>query len=274
MPPLGVARATSVRLRGDGEYELIGEGELFGDEDYEELSKSKIALPDQQEIDSAKYIPISFLEVAYDQVNFSPDEIRPLIESLNEVIPTDEKIVVRKSEIPVAVIWILIGGISGGFISRLGEVLADKTISAGHSLLHAIKDRFLLLLKQRTNRKTDVVFGIPLANSETLVEAAVEDANQETIAEVWESLPKLYAIVTRIIKSNPKDFFQEAKFLYNPVTRSWEINYLAIRKTRRIILGPRYYDQTHPLWHRWEENKDKATGKSYVSLSLTTYPEE
>lgn len=149
LPPLGIARATQVKLRDDGEYELVGEGVLFGDEDYEELRNSKIDLPDQQEIESAKYIPISFLEVAYDRVNFSPNEIRPLIESLNEVIPTNEKIVVRKSELPVAVIWVLIGGISGGFLSRLGEVLADKTISAGHSLLQSIKARFLSVFRQQ-----------------------------------------------------------------------------------------------------------------------------
>ncbi len=79
---------------------------------------------------------------------------------------------------------------------------------------------------------------------------------------------------TTVIKSNHKDFFQEAKFLYNPITKSWEINYLAIKKTKRIILGPRYSDQNHPLHHRWAENKGKAKGKSYVSLSITTFPEK
>ncbi len=96
LPPLGIAKATSVRLRDDGEYELVGEGEIFDDEDYEELVNSNIVLPDPQVINSAEYIPISFLEVAYDQVNFSPNEIRPLIEWLNEIILDQQKIVVRK----------------------------------------------------------------------------------------------------------------------------------------------------------------------------------
>lgn len=42
LPPIGYMRATRIQKADDGEYELIGEGENFNDEDYIKYDDSEI----------------------------------------------------------------------------------------------------------------------------------------------------------------------------------------------------------------------------------------
>lgn len=118
-------------------------------------------------------------------------------------------------------------------------------------------ERFSKLLEIKPDEKPDVIFSVPIPDSLTLVEGAVEEADKSALDMAWRKLPDLYAIASHIISRNQKDYFAEMKFLYNPSIDNWDINYFTTRKTHKIILGPRYYDPSHPLRERWENELKK-----------------
>lgn len=129
-------------------------------------------------------------------------------------------------------------------------------------MLEESKD-FYIQLSARFNRlldrakpegsRPDVIFHIPIPDSDTIVEGSWEDSDPVYATRVLEKLPELYAAAVHVIQRNPENFFSQMKFLYNPEADIWEINYLIIRKTNRVIKGPRYYSPKHPLRSRLEK---------------------
>jgi hypothetical protein len=142
---------------------------------------------------------------------------------------------------------------AAGFVGGLGKVTAEAAVEVGVSLVHRLNKRFSKILDLNPVGQTDVIFQLPIPGSRTRVECAVENADECSLERVWGTLPTLYASAFHLIEQNRQGYFSEIKFLFNPVTRTWELNYLAIRDTHRIILGPRYQDPSHPLRARFEK---------------------
>lgn len=262
LPPIGVITSQTVEPTEDGEYQLIVEGEMLDDEDNVPLPLSDIGGLDitwdkvAEILKSTQPSSTGHLEISYDIRNFESESVKPIIQSLNEIVPATEHIRVRKAEVPPAVIWVLVV-FAGGFVARFGEVAADKSMEVAKKFYDDLTTRFSRFLRVKPEEKTDIIFGIPIPDSLTLVDGALEDAEKTTLDSAWRKLPDLYAIASYIISQNQKDYFAEMKFLYNPSTSTWDINFFTIRKTRKVILGPRYYDPLHPLRKRWESELEK-----------------
>lgn len=173
---------------------------------------------------------------------------------------TESDLYIRKSEIPQVVIWVFIA-FAGGFIARFGELAADKAIHSTKEFYKKLNDRFSKFL-QINPAKPDVIFGIEIPDSSVAVEGALEQASKEILEIVWQKLPEIYAIATHLIRQNPKGYFSQIKFLFNPQSKKWEINYLTLRKSGRIIQGPRYYEPNHPLRERWEREIERIVKES------------
>lgn len=258
LPPLGYFTNHRVEQMEDGEYALVADAEFLTAEDWRYLPPSDTSLLEPTEAQVAKILsdaePVEeeYLEIAFDTVNFDPNAVQSIIESMNEVVPTRSTLRLRKAEVPPAVIWVLVA-FASGFIGGLGKITAEAIVDLGVSLAESLNKRFSKLLELNPDGHVDVIFQLPIPGSRTRVECAVESADEDSLEQVWGTLPTLYASAFHLIKQNRQDYFSEIKFLFNPVTRTWELNYLATRDTQRIILGPRYQDPSHPLRARFEK---------------------
>ncbi len=262
LPPIGVITSQRVEPTEDGEYQLVNEGELLGEEDREFLPRSNVNGLDvtwsevNETLKSTKPSATGHLEITYDIRNYDSEDVAPIIQSLNEIVPTTEQISVRKAEIPPAVIWVFVG-FAAGFVARFGEVTADKLMEKAKKFYDDLTGRFSKFLDIKPDEKPDIIFSVPIPDSLTVIEGAVEDADKMALDVAWRKLPDLYAIASCIISRNQKDYFAEMKFLYNPSTNNWDVNFFTTRKTHKVILGPRYYDPSHPLRKRWESELEK-----------------
>jgi hypothetical protein len=257
LPPSNIVTDQAVELRNDGEYQLVVHGEMYDLEDFENLLQTDIIVPEvtgkdvTEIIQRLKTSDVGELQIQYDPKNFNPSEVEPIIESINELIPTKSVFFIRKAEIPPPVIFVLLA-YATGFIARLGEVTADKVLKQASSVSSEFKKRFAQLITKSNNpQKPDVIFGIPIYKPDVIIEGAVEEADIVVLNKAWEKLPNLYCLAERIIKGNRRDYFSQLKFLFNPVTENWEVNYILTRNSNRVILGPRYSDSSHPLHKRW-----------------------
>jgi len=183
---------------------------------------------------------------------YKRDLVQPIIESLNELVPTEEQIFRRKAEIPREVIWVLVA-FAGGIIARFGEKAADVITDTAVQFYKELNSRFARILELNPDVKPDVIFNVPIPNTSTVVEAAVEEANKDDLEKAWRSLPVVYAIASHIINRCPPDHFADMKFLFNLQDHRWEINYFSVRATEKILLGPRYYQPEHPQYQRWKK---------------------
>jgi len=165
LPPIFIVTDEKVEKRDDGEYQLVMKGERFEEEDFENLFQTDILIPEVTEQDILEIVqetPSSDsgeLLIRYDPRNFNPDEIDPIIDSINEMVPTKRAHYVRKAEIPQPVLFILLA-FATGFFARLGEVTADKARQKASSFYEEFNKRFAQLLKKSKNlQKPDVIIG-------------------------------------------------------------------------------------------------------------------
>jgi hypothetical protein len=149
------------------------------------------------------------------------------------------------------VLWVFLsfafGGIAQGFFARIGELIADHTIASAPKLKLLGSKLSELMHNQQPENRGDIIFGIPLLNSKTVVEAAIESVNETSVEIALGKLSEVYAEASRLIAANREDYFDQIKYIFNPRENVWEVNYLIIKSNREIILGPRYYDANHPL---------------------------
>jgi hypothetical protein len=213
--------------------------------------------------------PVSLerLEISNDPRNFDPDEANPIIASIDELIPTKRRMYVRKSDIPNVVVWILVA-FATGLVQRIGEVATDRMLESLHGKLSQRVS--LLLSKSKASERPDVIFSVTVPDSNAIIEGAVESASGQMLERVWPSLPELYCFALSLVRRNRKNLFSQLKFLFNPVTNKWEINYLLTKGTNRVILGPRYYERAHPLWQRWEDERVNygVSGHAHLGMSI------
>jgi len=274
LPPIGITTALKVEPREDGEFQLVAEGEFLDSGHYELLPQSEISGLDiiwAQVAELLNNIELSaegHIEISYDHINFAPAEVAPVIRSLNELVPTEERHRARKSFVPQPVIWVLVE-FAGGIIARFGEVTADKFMKAASAFYKDLSERFAKFLEIKPAERPDVIFSIPIPNSSTTVEGAVEEADKASLEVAWRKLPELYAIASHSIGQNQKDYFLEMKFLFNPSSKNWEINFFTTRKTRKVIQGPRYYDPSHPLRGRYERELERIKGMNSKGTSFS-----
>jgi hypothetical protein len=257
LPPIGHLGDQQVELREDGEYQIVGDSTLFSGQWSEEAGHDNINGLNItiQEIDNI-LAPIVLdkegrLVVTYDTINYSSDSIRPIIESLNEVVPTEEQVMRRKAEIPHEVIWVLVA-FAGGIVARYGERAADIIAEKAIQFYKELNSRFVKILELKPDIHPDVIFSVPIPNTNTVVEAAIEEARKDDLEIAWRTLPQVYAIASHIIERCPPDHFADMKFLFNPQDNKWDINYFTVKATKKILLGPRYYQPDHPRYQRWE----------------------
>jgi hypothetical protein len=265
LPPIAMLTNEWVEKREDGEYQLAFEGYFLSNEDIEFLPQSNIEGLDitwEQVTEILNAIPPSpsgHIGISYDPRNFDPEEVTPIIEEMNELVETHQDLYSRKAELPQAVIWILVGfaggHIASGFFTRLGEMAAEKVVETTKDFYRQLSNRLTKLLEKAKpeDSQPDVIFRLVVPESDTVIEGALESADQISIERVLGKLPVLYAIVVHLLQQNPSDFFSIMRFLYNPTDDNWEINYLVTRKTNKVIKGPRYYDRKHPLRPRYEK---------------------
>lgn len=267
LPPIGVLESVRVEGRPDGEYQLSFEGDLLGSESYDLLIRKPLVGLQTTESELLARVPdpapqsAGRLTLLFDPRNFEEKDVEAALSEIAELLPVESAEYVRKAEIPHAVIWLLVGWAGGqlasGFISRIGELAADATLAASKAKFARLNVAIgKLLHKAKPHDRPDVIFGFHRQPGSPLIEAAVEHADPETLQAVWESLPLVYALANTLIERNRADYFVELKFLYNPASRKWEINYLTTRRTKQVILGPRYYVPDHPLYRRWQEAQD------------------
>jgi hypothetical protein len=280
LPPILLMTDQKVQERSDGEYELVVEGVIFEEEDFEDLHTSGIIVPEIMDdavkdlLHSLQALPSEYLKVSYDPRNFEQSKANLVIASINELVPTRQKHITRKAELPEAVVFVLVA-FAGGFVARFGELAADKAGEFASSLYSRLNKRFMrLLATSKSDQPGDVVFEVPVPDTSVVVEGAVENVTGEQLEIAWKRLPELYALAIEIIEQNRPDFFSHLKFLLNPLTKRWEVNYLVTRKSQRVILGPRYHDPSHPLRQRWESERSNydADKLDNVGMSLSVTP--
>jgi hypothetical protein len=281
LPPTLIVTDQEVEKRDDGEYQLVIKGERFEEIDFENLLKSDVVIPIVTKQDIFKIIhetqssDLESILIRYDPRNFDAAEISPIIASINELIPTQSDLYVRKAEIPQAVIFILLS-YATGFIARLGEITADKVLEKTSLFYKEFHNRFAELVKKsKTGKMPDVIIGIPIPNTELIIEGAIEEASIESLKKVWGKLPDLYCFAKWLVERNRQNYFSQLKFLFNPMTEKWEINYLVTRDTNRVILGPRYIESSHPLHKRWEDERHnyKVTNAN-LAMSIGFIPDK
>jgi len=220
LPPILLVTKERVEQSDDGEYVLAVEGVILGEDDFEilpqsDLERVQVSSKEVTEVLKATPVRLETLEISYDPRNFNPDEASPIIASIDELIPTTQRMFVRKSEIPQVVVWILVA-FATGLVQRVGEVVADRTLESLHRTLN--QRISLLLSKSKASEKPDVIFSVTVPNSNTIVEGAVENASKQVLQRVWSSLPELYGFALSLVRKNRKDFFSQMNFLFNPVT--------------------------------------------------------
>lgn len=263
LPPIGVVTSQWVEKREDGEYQLMFEACLFDGESFEPLLYSNIKGLDVTEEQIREIVfstpPSSkgHLHINYDPRNFEPQEIAPILDEIGELVDVEQGHYVRKAELPQPVIWVLVAYVAGsivtGFFSRIGEVAADKVGELAKKFYSQLGDQFSRLLgkSKPEGSRPDIIFGLPIEGSDTVVEGALENADPTYLEWALGSLPNLYGLARHLLDRNPPGFFSIMRFLFNPESRRWEINYLVTRKSNKIIQGLRYYDPEHPLRHRY-----------------------
>jgi hypothetical protein len=275
LPPITVVTSQEVKEAGDGEYQLVVEGEFFEEKKFELLEESGLVftvLTEDVLEGSPDLPPIlahEYLEIIFDPRNFRQNDAKKIITSINEVVETKSDLIVRKAEIPQPILYVLVA-FAGGFIARYGEMVADKSKELAKELLWNISNRFNEFLSiTKTQDPIDVVFGIPISNSDIVVEGCVEGATNKLLSYAWAKLPELSALGQEILIKNRSQYFRHLNFLLNPETLGWEVNYLTIRESNRIILGPRYSDPTHPLRKRWENDRSKYNPETLGNVGLS-----
>ena len=191
-----------------------------------------------------------------------------LLSEISLIAPTRYKPHTRKAADPSPVIWILLV-FASGYINRFGELTAEKTISS-LKIVGTSVSKFIG--KHKNDKPADVIFALPIPDSVTIVEAAVENADRNgSIPAAISELPNVYYEAIRLIAANRKDYFEQIKYLFNPVTETWEINYLVTKKSKEIVLGPRYYEPDHPLHARYkafQEGRPNLESGKYYGVSI------
>ena len=93
------------------------------------------------------------------------------------------------------------GQIASGFFNKLGEVVADKTIEAGRRFYKDLASHIAHLLSKANpeGRRPDIIWNIPIPDTETTVEGALEEAVETHIADALERLSLLYAVAKHMI---------------------------------------------------------------------------
>jgi hypothetical protein len=267
LPPIGIVTRRWVEKRTDGEYQLAFEGQLLGSQDYVLLSRSSLqGLEVSQErlcrmVAAIEMSPLGHLDIVYDPRNFEDEAVELTVRELSELIDVRRAVYIRKATEAHSVIWIgvrFVGGlIAAGFLTRLGEMAADRLLEHARPFYVEMNNRLAQLLsKAKTGDRSDVIFTLPDAVPGVQIEGAVEGAEPSTLSRVWAKLPELHALATHFVQANPPDHFSQMKFLYNPASERWEVNYLTLRKYHSVILGPRYYVASHPLSRRWRDQQE------------------
>lgn len=282
LPPIQMIYNEEIEKRSDGEYQIVVDGVLFEEGGFENIASSEIVVPLLSDDEVYKIFPTTefdhprFVEILYDPRNFEAKEANDVIESLNEFIPTQPEQIIRKAELPQPVLYV-VGSFLTGFIARFGEMTAEKALDVMKDFIASFRNRFeQLLATSKSDQPVDIIFRLPIHNTNTVVEGAVEGATKEHRDMAWDSLPELYVLSYEIINRNRKDIFSHIKFLFNPSTGKWEVNYLLTRKNFRAILGPRYSDSSHPLRKRWEDERHNYNEENLknVGMSIGFVPTE
>ena len=265
LPPIAYVDKAWVEQLEDGEYGLLFEATALTEQ--ENLVITEDIEITQNELDSIQ-LGVTDLLLSHDRRNFDDKVIQTALEELSTQFPTGHQYYARKSEFPQSVVWLVVvfiaGGVSGGFLNRIGEVLADKVIAVTGQKLRNIGE-ILVSLRSKTliNDKPDYIFVVPMQDCDVNVEGALESPDTQTIVQACEKLPELYVYARKLLSQNQKDYFSDLKFLFNPVTQRWEINFLTIRKTHQVVKSQRYYIPEHALRLRYDEQliKIKELGK-------------
>ena len=255
LPPIGKVEKAWVEQLEDGEFGLYFEGELFEENGKYTIIEDFIINPEEtNQLD----LGISALGISHDPRNFHDEDINQLIKELGNEFPIENRKYLRKSEVPQSVVWITVAfigtGIATGILNRIGEKIADSVIKVAKPKLSKI-GKTLSGLKGKTIQgdQPDYIFLLQIPGIKENIEGALESPSPEVLQEACEKLPELCVYVYKILAQNQANYFQDLKFLFNPNTLQWEINYLTIKKTQRIVYGKRYYQPKHPLKLRYEQ---------------------
>ncbi|MBZ0285129.1 MAG: hypothetical protein K8L97_30630 [Anaerolineae bacterium] len=284
LPPIGVVKSAHVENREDGEYELIIEGVEFDSSDFVSINQNPIngfIVSDEQLVELLKIFPPAIgasnhIHIAFDEQNFKKDEIETILQEIDTFLPISVESYVRKNTDPHPVIWIILGSGAGailnGFLSRYGEVAADKTISVVKGLYQKLSGEFRNLAEKSEEKQSDFLVSFELPNSDTKIECAIESTEDQDIENALINLWKAELMAFNLIDKNRKDLFSCIKFLFNSKTGAWELNYLVSRAHQQITWGPRY-NPNHPNYERYEEmlksieeNRDVKWGMSIGGL--------
>lgn len=255
LPPIGIVERAWVEQMPDEEYALHCEGILFEEEERLGITRDFDVRPeDLSELD----LKLETLDISHDPRNFTDGDIKQVIEELSIDVPVGNNQFIRKSEVPQSVIFVIAafvgGGIAGGFLNRIGEVAADKAIEVTKPLLQNIGKKLgSLTEKTIPGDQPDYIIKLQIPGIEENVEGAIESPSPVILKEAFEKLPELYAYTGKVLSQNQPGYFQDIKFLYNPFTNRWEVNYLTIKKSKKIVYGRRYIVPDHPLRLRYEQ---------------------
>jgi hypothetical protein len=258
LPPIAFVEKAWVEQLEDGEYGLFFEAIALTDQ--EDLVITEDLEITHEEIDDIQ-LGIARIELSNDPRNFSDQDVQAVVDELSSQFPTEQQHYFRKSEIPQSVVWLVVffaSGIAAGFLSKIGEVLADKVIEVTAQKLRNVGVILATLTtKALTKDRPDYIFIIPMQDSDVNVEGALESPDDHTLLEACKMLPELYIYANKLLLQNRENYFSDLKFLFNPISQHWEINFLTIRKTNQVVIGKRYFVPDHPLRHRYDEQVRK-----------------
>ncbi len=229
-------------------YLLNYDGYLFVSADEESLNESLIFTSDdlQEKSDISQSLDQIFL--AYDPMNFDEDTIYQFTRSLKDQVDIKVRHHLRKSDVAEVALWLFLGG----FFAKYGEATAEMTLATTRKVLKHLSSTLTKLINSSKTESNfrDLVIGIPLEQTNVIVEASIENPNEVDMNLALNRLPELNKLTLDLINNHRPNYFSIIRFIFNPLTQVWEVNYLVTR-SGRLIKGQRYNSPTHPLYPRY-----------------------
>jgi hypothetical protein len=224
LPPTMLATKEYVEPRDDGEHQLVVEGFLFAEDDYQNLAHSGVVIKELLTLPVPSITPPpmtlgqSEILVAYNPHSIDRAVADSIILAIGEEIPTARELHIEKGLLGEVVVFITIQFIDG-FIQRFGELAADGVHRLGSQPIKRLANRLTELINSGSpNVHKDVILSYVLKHAGVVVEGAIEDAGEAQIGSALIGIPQMQRLALGIIENNREHYFSHIKLLFNHVT--------------------------------------------------------
>ena len=133
LPPIMLTSKEYVEPTGDGEHQLVVEGEVYGESDYQTIADSSLVVEEVATLDltldtvASSGRGQSEITIAFDPRNIEPRSAKSAFQDIAKALPTARETHVQKEILEDFVVFVSIS-FALGFIQRYGEVAADGVL--------------------------------------------------------------------------------------------------------------------------------------------------